>query len=186
MKPQVDQLQPETCAAHCRIVRPCRVRGGLTLIECMMATVVLAFATLAATTALSASYQQQAVAQEEAEATVLAEQLMSQVVSMRYEREATPSGPQPDWEERFGTPSMAANPQQEVRTRAVGKAKNLNNYTDAVVSRKGTYRRRIAVDPASITPGYTGLAESVGVATVEVIAPSGESVMIRRLLLPEN
>lgn len=162
------------------------MRNGLTLIECMMATVVLAFATLAATTALSASYQQQAFAQEEAEATILAEQLMSQVVSMRYEREPTASGPQPDWESRFGAPTVAVNPQGKIRGKALGQAKNLNNYTDAVVGTSGTYQRRIAVDPASTTPGYNGLAESIGVATVEVIAPSGESVMIRRLLLPNE
>ena len=60
-------------------------RRGMTLIECSIASAILAVAASAVATALAASYQQQAHAQRQAHAAVVAQRLAAEIAALPYD-----------------------------------------------------------------------------------------------------
>lgn len=170
-------------------------RRGLTLIECLVATVLLTFSVMAAATALSASYQQQLAADERAEASLLGERLISEVVAKPYEPEDAIVSPTPSG---GGLLSKLLDGVVEPVLTTVGwvlgievadaelEAKNaatvntLHGMGDVVTGPSGKqYARRVSIEQ------MPDLGSNTAVVVVEVVTPGGDVVSLRRLLIPD-
>lgn len=145
-------------------------RRGLTLLECTLATTVLAFCAAGAATALSAAYQQQRAAATRHEATLLAEELAAAVVAQPYEAPAESSD---DSGSSFSLLGLVLETVDSLVSPL------LDGYSDTRTGSDGqTYDRRVTV---AVDPELGGAT----VATIEVEAADGQVVRIRRLLTVE-
>ena len=145
-------------------------RRGLTLIECTVATAVLALAASGAMVAVTAGYQQQRFAQEQAAASAAAQMLLEEVVAKPYR------------------PGLTA-----AQAASLGAAQGMNNYADEVTATGAVPVAGVAADRfkrtvrvvAGNTAGY-GLSANVAVVVIEVVGPSGRKVTVTRLLAAET
>lgn len=141
-----------------------RSRQGLTLLECLLASLLLALGASAVMMAASAGMQQQRYAREQGAAIILAEQLLEQVSSRTYLH--------PD------NPDYAALEAES--------AQAMDGYSDEV-DEKGdaatgevVFERAIVVKPAA-SAGLVAIP-GAGIATAVVTTPSGEKVSMSRVL----
>lgn len=141
-----------------------RQRRALTLVECLVASLLLALGASAVMIAVSASLQLQKFSGEERTATELGRQLLEELTALAY---IDPEDP--DYE-----------------TLAPSGAQGMNGYTDSVDSTgqaaagEGSYSRSLQVTTAQ-DAGIAGVT-GVGAATVEVTSPSGQVVRLRQIL----
>ena len=141
-----------------------RAHRGVTLIECLVASLLLALGASGVMVAMSASLQQQKYAQEERTASLLAVQLLEEVSARAY---IDPDDP-------------------DYATRSLSGAQSMNGYADTVDTKGHAtadpwgYSRTVQVGPAQ----SSGLSAMVGagLATVEVTTPSGNVVQMRQIL----
>ena len=144
-----------------------RSRRGLTLLECLVASTLLALGSSAVMVAISSGIQQQQYAGEQRVATELAVQLLEQVCARSYLDDDNPS-----------YASLEAS-----------SAQGLNGYADTVDSKgeaatgAAAFSRSLTVTGASAA-GISGVT-GVGVATAQVTTPAGETVRLSRLLPAE-
>src|SRR5688572_2693231 len=147
-------------------IRECnpRARRGLTLLECLVASLLLALGASAVMMAASAAMQQQRYAQEQGTAMQLAQQLLEQVSSRIYLHQDNP----------------------DYAALEAESAQAMDGYSDEV-DEKGdvatgemAYSRAITVDSAS-DAGMTSIP-GVGVATAVVTTPSGQKIRMSRVL----
>ena len=129
---------------------------GLTLVECMIATVILAAGAGATMAALSASYQQRRYAGEEMVAARLAEELLERVSAHNFVVTA-------DRQELDGLVEYVSE---------TGEV--LPEGTETA------YVRTVTVQPTPAS-GLTAPA-GMGIAQVEVTSPSGSKMKLTRLL----
>lgn len=171
-------------------------RRGLTLVECLIATVVLAFTAAAAATALSASYQQQKAADERAEASLLGERLIAEIAVKPYAPAEPLSSPEPSGGggllggliggvlDRVVIAGIALLgievDDAEADVRNATNANTLHGMADVVTGPSGKqYARRISIET------LPDLGASTALVTVEVVTPGGDVFTTRRLLVPE-
>lgn len=136
---------------------------ALTLIECLIASLLLALAASAVLVAMGAGLQHQRYAQEQRVATDLAEQLLEQVTARAYIDPADPN---------FGTLAPAA-------------AQGMDGYTDTVdetgqAAAGATYARALDIGTAA-EGGVSGIA-GAGLAIVQITTPSGQVIRLKRIL----
>ena len=144
---------------------------------------------MATATALSASYQQQSEKRLLEEATVIAENFGEKVIAMPYTRPTVTGKLVADpsmgdaWLARF--PSINADSTStDAMVTLSNDASTISERADVVRGNQGDYVRRVAVDAAGLVNGFNNMAHTIGVVTVEVVTPTGESVVVRRLLVP--
>ena len=166
-----------------------RSRRGLTLIECLIATIILAIATMGTAAALSATYQQQAEGESYRDASELSQQLVERVVSLPYVAEVAVESKVADpsmrdrWEARFdGYVTREAGLSPET----AASANDLKLYQDRLSLNGRTFVRRVVVDPAASVQGFNEMAGKIGVATIEIIPPTGSRIVVRRLLIAQG
>ena len=135
-----------------------RKTNGFTLIECLLASVILAFSVTAGVYAVSAARQQEVFITEQEVALVLSNNLMQQVVATGYD----------------GVDPAAS-------------ADSFDGYGDAVTSEGDaaapsatTYGRSVSVQTQAAAG--LGLGGDLRVVTVTVTTPSGQTWQRRRLL----
>ncbi len=155
MPPQVMQ----TALAH-----PRPPRRALTLVECLVASVLLAIGASAAMVAITAGLQHQEFAAEQRIATQLARQLLEDVAARTY---LHPSNP-------------------EYATLETSSAQSMDGYSDEVDSSGDAssghqaFLRSLTVQKAT-DAGLSALP-GAGVAIAEVTAPSGQTIRMTRVL----
>jgi|SRR5687768_7087210 len=143
---------------------PLRKRRGLTLLECLIASALLALGSSAVMVAISSAIQQQQYAGERQAATELAMQLLEQVSARPYLDADNPS-----YESLEATSAQA-----------------LNGYSDTVdlegeaVTGAAAFSRSLTVTSASAA-GVAGVT-GVGIATAQVTTPTGQTIRLSRLL----
>lgn len=141
-------------------------RRGLTLVECLAASLLLALGASAVLVAISTGLQHQRFAEEQRIATELARQLLERVTARSYLHDD--------------------NPDYEVL--APSSAQAMDGYGDTVdrsgqpAAGGGTYSRTLEVGSAA-DAGISGLGDA-GVAIVEVTTPSGTVIRLKRVLTP--
>jgi prepilin-type N-terminal cleavage/methylation domain-containing protein len=141
-----------------------RSRRGLTLLECLVASLLLALGASAVMMAVSAGMQQQRYAEEQRSATQLAQQLLEQVSARAY---LHPSNP-------------------DYATLEPTSAQAMDGYADSVdatgenATGVDAYERSISVTDAA-DEGVTAIP-GVGIATAVVTTPSGTTIQLRRIL----
>jgi Tfp pilus assembly protein PilV len=139
-------------------------RRALTLVECLVASLLLALGASAVLVAMGAGLQHQRYAQEQRIATDLARQLLEQVSARNY---VDPDNP-------------------EYTVLAPSSAQALDGYTDTVdgtgqpAAGAGTYAR--ALEVGSAADAGLGSMPGTGVAVVQVTTPSGETVLLKSIL----
>ena len=168
--------------SNLRPLRQGQRRAGLSLIECLLASMVLAIAASAGLTAIASSYQQRAFADERLTATRLAADLMEQAVSRSYAAAAPPSVG------KSVVGDLTKVVQQATDTLVLS---DLLNQLPANVDSDGrpadpgpeTYRQSVTVQPA--TAVGAGLPSEMGYVLVDVETPGGQHVRLQRLVLPD-
>jgi prepilin-type N-terminal cleavage/methylation domain-containing protein len=141
-----------------------RSSRGLTLLECLIASLLLALGATAVMMAASAGLQQQRYAQEQAVATRLAEELLEQVSSRTYLH-----ADNPDY----------ASLESESAQAMDGYSDEVDEKGDAATGAEA-YERAIVVKPAN-NAGLLAIP-GAGFATAIVTTPSGEKVRMSRVL----
>lgn len=142
----------------------CRRHRALTLVECLVASLLLALGASAVMVAISAGLQHQKYSSEERTAVELGRRLLEHVTALAY---IDPNDP--NYEQL-----------------APSGAQGMNGYTDTVnragepATGGGTYSRALQVTTAT-GAGVSGVP-GVGLATVEVTSPSGAMLRLRQIL----
>lgn len=165
------------CARRTRRIR--RTRRGLTLVECLVASVLLAFSAAAAATALSAAYQNQQHARDAATATDAATEIADQLALLPYDSAAPIGFEYATDNASLGIVGNAVRDSTLVRVAGERTVANeLDGLQDTFVDAQGrSFLRSIEVVASDDFPGA---AEAV----VTVKSPAGQTVAVRRLLLP--
>ena len=181
--------------------KPRSRRDGLSLVECLLASVVLAVAATATLTAIGSSYQQRVFADERQAALRLAGTLMEQAISRPYDAAPPPTG----------TPATGGGGLLGGLVGGVGKTLDavtgssieltlvdrlasglsaLDGQSDRVTADGepagadgDAYTRFVRVGPAR--DANPEMPASVGQIEVDVETPGGQHVRLRRLVLPE-
>lgn len=141
-----------------------RRRAGLTLLECLIASVLLALGASAVMVAMSAGLQHQRYAREQRIATELAEQLLEQISARTYVH--------PD--------SPAYSDMEPTSAQAMDEYSDSVDATGATASGSDAYVRAMVI--GSAWDAGVSTMTGVGVATVDVSTPSGRTVRLRRIL----
>ena len=141
-----------------------RPHRALTLVECLIASFLLALGASAVMVAISSSFQHSKFSSEERAATEVGRQLLEQVAALPY------IDPQdPDFE-----------------ALAPSGAQGMSGYADTVDSSgapatgEGTYARSLQVAPAA--DAGVAAVPGAGMATVTVTSPSGQFMRLRQIL----
>ncbi len=180
---------------YCSVKKNIRARSGITLLESMMAAVVLSIAGLGICTALSAAASTSGDADEAWVCASLAHQLAEEVSSMPLEDPACPPGL---------TPPLGAGGKQRQNFTCIA---NYHNFDDTVSSTAtglttgagttvhgyksaGIYTRKIAVEYRATPTGAAAATGNYAVATIVVTGTTGRSVTlyvtVARLTLTTN
>lgn len=140
-------------------------RGGFTLVECLIASVVLAFITMAVAYGLNSTRQNAKFIEERRAQVGVCNALVAQLAAMRYD------GP----DKPLASDSLdALNGYSDLVT-GDGAVASGNPELDGSV-----YERRVKVETMQSFAGSGGKA---GVVTVTVTGPSGE-LLVRRRVVP--
>ncbi len=157
-----------------------RARRGLTLVECLVATVLLAFSAAAAATALSAAYQNERHARDQAFAIAAAEEVADAIAHLPFDSaapvgHASASEPQPATSDgRLVGATL---------TRAAASANLLNDMHGLRDERADVHSR---VFERSVEVAESAEFSDAAVAFVIVTLPDGSRVEVQRLLLPTD
>jgi len=163
-------------------IRPTNPRRGLTLIEALLAGVVLSICVVGVCGQLSVSYQQTIVLNQNATALALAGQLLDEIAS------------KPLLDPTTNSTTPVTSPMSGPRSAFTG-AGDYNLYTDtgselttlagATVNATAgqAYTRSVTVQSGAMPSGDTGSPSGdFAVATVTVKTPSGQTVQLQRIL----
>lgn len=140
-------------------------RRGLTLLECLFATLILSFCAVSVTEAVLAAYQQRAAGTQRQAATELAEQLAGIVAAYDYVDDST----------------MATRVSNVMAVQrgllSVTNANQFDGYTDTIADSHGNdYDRHVSVR-------RDATLNNAPIVEVTVASPSGETSVVRRMLL---
>jgi Tfp pilus assembly protein PilV len=147
-------------------------RRGFLLIEAMIATVVLAVAALGIASLLLSAHEQQESIRETNTATLLGRQLMEEIA-------AKPFGPSTPVVAR---PLMTYANQYNGYHDSTTALTTLGNGETAGVGDGELYSRAVTITAAATPTGSTAPASDLQWVTVTVTTPSGQSVVLSRLL----
>ncbi len=152
-------------------------RGGFTLVESLIASVVLATAVVGIAGTLAASYQQSRDQVSSAEATQLARQLMEEISAKPFE---VPTG----------TADTAGFASGNINRATFDDVSDYHGFTDQSTSIKtlggatqsfgaaGPYTRSVTVTSGAVPSGHTAPAGDFKLAKVSVTRPRGEPVVL--------
>ena len=158
-----------------------RPRRGLSLIECLIASVVLVFGSTATLYALSSSIQQQQYAQEQKTAVRLATQLMEQAVAEKNADTGSDTTQEDTGELGLGL-TVGGLLSTGVYVDLVddsGFSLDDGGGIDSTTTLEG-YTRRVYLEAADLSAsGQTAVAD---VLVVEVTGPSGRTFTLRQLV----
>ena len=169
-------------ARSTKTTNPCRSairRGGYTLAESLIASVVLAASVVGIAGTLSASYQQNTVRGNTTTALNLAQQLMEEIAARPVE--LTTGTNQPGW----------SNGQTD--RRQYDTIDDYNGYTDLSgaiqaangttlnLSNGGTYQRTVTITSGAVPSGLTGPSSDFVLVTVTVSMPHNQSASVSQL-----
>lgn len=141
-----------------------RGRGGFTLIECLIASIVLVFITTAVTYTLSASRQNARYIEEQRNQIILCYGLVARMAALRYD------GP----DKALVADSLDAKDGYAETLTSAGTAPTGNPDVDGPL-----YDVAVTV---RTTAAYRGDGGKAGVLTVQVIGPSGWVLTWRRVV----
>jgi len=165
-------------APSTRTINP-RGRGGFTLAEAMIASVLLAASVVAIAGTLAASYKQSTVRGNTTTALALGQQLMEEISSKPFEITS-------------GTNNAGWSSGQTNRA-LYDTIDDYNGYTDlssSIATADGTtldlgdggsYTRSVTVQSNALPSGLTGTAADFMLVTVKVTMPHGESTSISQI-----
>jgi Tfp pilus assembly protein PilV len=153
-------------------------RRGFTLVEGLMASVILAAAVIGIAGSLGASYKQNSVTEDSGVALDLARELMEEVSAKPFD---PPSGTN-----AAGYPSVTDRKLYDT----IDDYNGYHDSSDAIPMWNGStidagngtvYTRSVTVTAGSRPTGYTGSTSDFALVTVTVTAPTGQTYCISQL-----
>ncbi|MCC7351871.1 MAG: prepilin-type N-terminal cleavage/methylation domain-containing protein [Phycisphaerales bacterium] len=156
-----------------------RRRGGFTLIEALLAAVVLSVAVGGVAMTMSAAHGQSAMLRENTKMVMLGRQLMEEITALPFADPDT------------GQAKLGPNEMQRSGYDDVG---DYNNYSDssddlttaggepAAMTDTGAYQRDVKVEFRSQPQGPADSDGKLALITVTITAPSGRTLKLSRLV----
>lgn len=167
-----------------RLARPSAStdRAGFTLVESLIASVVLAIAVVGIAGTLAASYQQTREQTSAAEATQLARQLLEEISSKAFEITA-------------GDPNVPGYSAGNQNRALYDELADYNGFTDLSTSIRtiagstqsfgtaGPYTRTVAVTAGPVPVGHTAPSTDFKTVKVTVTRPIGQPIIISKVFM---